>query len=201
MKPSAVPSTKHAISLNSIPLLQKTISQLILLPPFPLRQLLQNPPIHRREHRIVPLRPQLRDIWSRQAEFLVHGDELGGLQLGRSAVEGALHRGRGAAFDGREAVDESGDFFCGFLRFVWGRSLLGGFSLGWDRFGCLRGVGAFWGVADLEAGLRVDCLLCCCAGAGFCVGWLGGSSASDCWLSNSGGNGKLKSGCCCAPAS
>jgi hypothetical protein len=121
MKPSAVPSTKHATSLTSIPLLQKPIPHLILLPPFPLRQLLQNPPIHRREHSIVPLRPQLRDIRSRQAQLFVHGDELGGLQLGRSAVEGALHRSRGAAFDGREAVDESGDFFCGFLGFARGR--------------------------------------------------------------------------------
>lgn len=79
-----------------------------------------------------------------------------------------------------------------------------GSFLGWVLLGSLPrvvvdGVGAFWGVADLEAGLRVDCLLCC-VGAGFGAGWLGGSSASDNWLSNSGGSGKLKSGCCCAPA-
>ena len=85
-----------------------------------------------------------------------------------------------------------------------GGSCWAGFFVGWVLLGSLPrvvvdGVGAFWGVADLEAGLRVDCLRCC-VGAGFGAGWLGEGSASDNWLSNSGGSGKLKSGCCCAPA-
>lgn len=133
-----------ANTLTLVPLPQKRHPGLILPPPLPPRQLLKNPPIGRSEHRIVPLAPKSRNIRRRQSHLLVHGDDFGGLQLRRSAVEGVLHGSCGAAFLGREAGNEVGDGFCSCgLRLGVGLGLLG------LRLGLLLGLAWGWWVGSL----------------------------------------------------